>query len=189
MGILRAFTTVHRARPSRTRRYKNIPDEYRLRRHKSPVRRARFAGITRRLDLSPSANFTRNLPKENFEPGPVFANFTKIRAEIGWAGATDSAELISTPAGTRLRGDARPRVRRRRGATGRKRKLGRARHLATADSRRGSPTAAPARCGLPHSDPDTREGRRPARVRADFKTDSRFSARQTSRLYTQNRND
>ena len=41
------------------------------------------AGFTLWLVLSPSANFTENWLNENVEFWPIFANFTKIRAEIG----------------------------------------------------------------------------------------------------------
>ena len=55
------------------------------------------AGFTLWIVLSPLANFTENWPNKNFEFWPIFANFTKIRAEITMA---NLAKLILMLVGT-----------------------------------------------------------------------------------------
>ena len=47
------------------------------------VQRKLHSGFMLWLVLSPLANFTENWLNKNFEFWPIFANFTKIRAEIG----------------------------------------------------------------------------------------------------------
>ena len=50
-------------------------------------------GFTLWLILSPLANFTENWLNKNFEFGPIFVNFTKIRAEIGSPNWVAAAKL------------------------------------------------------------------------------------------------